>query len=110
MIDHRNSTTTGHILTIEDPIEYLHKHKMSIVNQREVGLDTHAFQSALKNAMREAPDVILIGEILDAETMEQRSPSPKPATCAWPRCTPTMPTRPSSVSSISSRKARTITC
>lgn len=70
MIDHRNSTTTGHILTIEDPIEYLHKHKMSIVNQREVGLDTHAFQSALKNAMREAPDVILIGEILDAETME----------------------------------------
>lgn len=70
MIDHRNSTTTGHILTIEDPIEYLHKHKMSIVNQREVGLDTHAFHNALKNAMREAPDVILIGEILDAETME----------------------------------------
>ena len=70
MIDHRNSTTTGHILTIEDPIEYLHKHKMSIVNQREVGLDTHAFHNALKNAMREAPDVILIGEILDATTME----------------------------------------
>jgi len=69
MIDHRNSTT-GHILTIEDPIEYLHKHKMSIVNQREVGLDTHTFHDALKNAMREAPDVILIGEILDAETME----------------------------------------
>ena len=70
MIDHRNSTTTGHILTIEDPIEYLHKHKKSIVNQREVGLDTHAFHNALKNAMREAPDVILIGEILDATTME----------------------------------------
>ena len=70
MIDHRNSTTTGHILTIEDPIEYLHKHKQSIVNQREVGLDTHAFHNALKNAMREAPDVILIGEILDATTME----------------------------------------
>jgi len=70
MIDHRNTTTTGHILTIEDPIEYLHKHKMSIVNQREVGLDTHTFHDALKNAMREAPDVILIGEILDAETME----------------------------------------
>ena len=69
MIDHRNSTTTGHILTIEDPIEYLHKHKMSIVNQREVGLDTHAFHNALKNAMREAPDVILIGEIRDRETM-----------------------------------------
>ncbi len=70
MIDHRNSSCTGHILTIEDPIEYLHKHKQSIVNQREVGIDTHAFHNALKNAMREAPDVILIGEILDATTME----------------------------------------
>ena len=70
MIDHRNSTTTGHILTIEDPIEFLHKHKQSIVNQREVGLDTHGFHNALKNAMREAPDVILIGEILDDKTME----------------------------------------
>ncbi len=70
MIDYRNSTASGHILTIEDPIEYLHKHKKSIVNQREVGLDTHAFHNALKNAMREAPDVILIGEILDATTME----------------------------------------
>ena len=70
MIDHRNSTSTGHILTIEDPIEYLHRHKMSIVNQREVGLDTHTFHAALKNAMREAPDVILIGEIRDAATME----------------------------------------
>ena len=70
MIDHRNSTSTGHILTIEDPIEFIHTHKKSIVNQREVGLDTHAFHNALKNAMREAPDVILIGEILDATTME----------------------------------------
>jgi len=70
MIDYRNSNTSGHILTIEDPIEYLHKHKQSIVNQREVGIDTHAFHNALKNAMREAPDVILIGEILDATTME----------------------------------------
>jgi len=70
MIDHRNRNTSGHILTIEDPIEYLHKHRKSIVNQREVGVDTHAFQNALKNAMREAPDVILIGEILDATTME----------------------------------------
>ena len=70
MIDHRNSTTSGHVLTIEDPIEYLHRHKKSIVNQREVGLDTHSFHAALKNAMREAPDVILIGEIRDATTME----------------------------------------
>lgn len=70
MINHRNDTQTGHILTIEDPIEFLHKHKKSIVNQREVGLDTHAFHNALRNAMREAPDVILIGEILDTTTME----------------------------------------
>lgn len=70
MIDHRNRTTTGHILTIEDPIEYLHRHRKSVVNQREVGLDTHSFHAALKNAMREAPDVILIGEIRDEQTME----------------------------------------
>ncbi|MCY7355489.1 MAG: PilT/PilU family type 4a pilus ATPase [Lysobacter sp.] len=70
MIDHRNGNSSGHILTIEDPIEYLHRHKKSIVNQREVGIDTHGFHNALKNAMREAPDVILIGEILDATTME----------------------------------------
>ena len=70
MIDHRNTNTPGHILTIEDPIEFLHRHKKSIVNQREVGLDTHGFHNALKNAMREAPDVILIGEILDQTTME----------------------------------------
>ncbi|GIX32646.1 MAG: twitching motility protein PilT [Lysobacterales bacterium] len=70
MIDHRNSTKTGHILTVEDPIEFLHRHKKSIINQREVGIDTKSYHSALKNAMREAPDVIMIGEILDAETME----------------------------------------
>lgn len=70
MIDHRNSTMSGHILTIEDPIEFLHQHKQSLVNQREVGTDTRHFHAALKNAMREAPDVILIGEILDVETME----------------------------------------
>ncbi len=70
MIDHRNSHSPGHILTIEDPIEYLYRHKKSVVNQREVGLDTHSYHEALKNAMREAPDVILIGEIRDADTME----------------------------------------
>jgi twitching motility protein PilU len=70
MIDYRNQSTSGHILTIEDPIEYLHRHKKSVVNQREVGLDTHSYHEALKNAMREAPDVIMIGEIRDQETME----------------------------------------
>ncbi len=70
MLDYRNTHAAGHILTIEDPIEFLHKHKKSIVNQREVGLDTHGYHEALKNAMREAPDVIMIGEIRDTETME----------------------------------------
>ncbi len=70
MIDHRNETRSGHILTIEDPIEFLHDHKKCIVDQREVGLDTRSYSSALKNAMREAPDVILIGEIRDRETMQ----------------------------------------
>jgi twitching motility protein PilU len=69
MIDYRNQTQHGHILTIEDPIEYLHPYKKSIVNQREVGTDTKSFAAALRNAMREAPDVILIGEIRDEETM-----------------------------------------
>ncbi len=70
MIDHRNQNTTGHILTIEDPVEFLHTHKKSVVDQREVGLDTLSYEMALKNAMREAPDVILIGEIRDRQTMQ----------------------------------------
>ncbi|MBM3390954.1 MAG: PilT/PilU family type 4a pilus ATPase [Betaproteobacteria bacterium] len=69
MIDHRNSNRSGHILTVEDPIEYLFKHKKSVVNQREIGLDTKVWENALKNAMRQAPDCILIGEIRDRETM-----------------------------------------
>lgn len=70
MLGHRNANIGGHILTIEDPVEFIHSHKKAIVNQREVGLDTLSYQNALKNAMREAPDVILIGEVRDAETME----------------------------------------
>jgi twitching motility protein PilU len=70
MVDFRNRTSTGHILTIEDPVEFLHTHHKCVVNQREVGFDTHSYASALKNALREAPDVILIGEIRDRETME----------------------------------------
>ena len=70
LIDHRNSTTGGHIITIEDPVEYVHKHKKSIINQREVGVDTRTFRNALKNTLLQAPDVILIGEIRDRETME----------------------------------------
>jgi twitching motility protein PilU len=70
LIDYRNSNSSGHIVTIEDPVEYVHSHKKSIVNQREVGVDTRSWHNALKNTLRQAPDVILIGEIRDRETME----------------------------------------
>lgn len=69
MMDYRNEKASGHILTIEDPVEFLFKNKKSVVNQREVGSDTQSMQTALKNALRQAPDVILIGEIRDRETM-----------------------------------------
>lgn len=70
MVDYRNTNQAGHIITIEDPIEFVHEHKKSIVNQREIGVDTDSYPRALKNALRQAPDVILIGEIRDTETME----------------------------------------
>ena len=70
MIDHRNTNTTGHILTVEDPIEYLVRHKRCVVNQREVGHDTKTYESALSNALREAPDLLLIGEVRDRMTMQ----------------------------------------
>ena len=70
MIDYRNRHSSSHIVTIEDPIEFLHSNQKSIINQREVGLDTHSYAAALRSSMREAPDVILIGEIRDRETMQ----------------------------------------
>ena len=70
LIDHRNANSGGHIITIEDPIEFVHRHKRSVVNQREIGVDTLSYADALKNTLRQAPDVILIGEIRDRETME----------------------------------------
>ena len=70
LIDYRNRHSSGHIITIEDPVEYIHRHKRSIINQREVGVDTRSFHAALKNTLRQAPDVVLIGEIRDRETME----------------------------------------
>ena len=70
MIEQRNVHSVGHIISIEDPIEFVHSHKKSIINQREIGLDTHSFKEALRNAMRQAPDVIVVGEIRDPETME----------------------------------------
>jgi twitching motility protein PilU len=70
MIDHRNSSAPGHIITVEDPVEYVHVSKQCLVSHREVGVDTHSWHNALKNTLRQAPDVILIGEIRDQETME----------------------------------------
>jgi twitching motility protein PilU len=70
MIDHRNRTSKGHIITVEDPVEYVHQSQKSLITHREVGVDTHSWHHALKNTLRQAPDVILIGEIRDAETME----------------------------------------
>ncbi|UTY56337.1 PilT/PilU family type 4a pilus ATPase [Massilia sp. erpn] len=70
MIDYRNGHSAGHIITVEDPVEYVHKNKGCLVTHREVGVDTHSWHNALKNTLRQAPDVILIGEIRDTETME----------------------------------------
>jgi len=70
MIDHRNRNSAGHIITIEDPIEFVHQHRKSVVTQREVGTDTLEFKHALKNTLRQAPDLILVGEIRDRSTME----------------------------------------
>ena len=70
LIDYRNENTQGHIITIEDPVEFTHQHKGCIVNQREVGQDTDSFEDALANTLRQAPDVILIGEIRHRETIE----------------------------------------
>jgi twitching motility protein PilU len=70
LIDYRNTNSDGHIITIEDPVEFVHQHKKSIINQREVGVDTKSYEEALKNTLRQAPDVILIGEIRSQETME----------------------------------------
>jgi twitching motility protein PilU len=70
MLDHRNQMASGHILTVEDPMEFEHRHKKAIIDQREVGLDTLSFDEALRHAMREAPDVIMIGEIRDKDTMQ----------------------------------------
>lgn len=71
MVDHRNTNAEGHIITIEDPIEYYHDHKKSVVTQREVGVDTESYGVAMKNSLRQRPDVILVGEIRDRDVMEQ---------------------------------------
>jgi len=71
MIDYRNTNEQGHIVTIEDPVEFYHNHKKSIITQREVGVDTKSFSMAMKNSLRQRPDVLLVGEVRDREVMEQ---------------------------------------
>jgi len=100
MIGYRNQHGDGHILTVEDPVEFVHQHGRCLVTQREVGIDTESFDVALKNSMRQAPDVILIGEIRTQETMEL-------AIHASPPCTPTTPTRRWIASSIWCRRRNT---
>ena len=110
MIGYRNENSYGHIITIEDPIEYVHDHKNCLITQREVGVDTESWETALKNTLRQAPDVILIGEIRERRRWTTPSRSPRPATCASARCTPTAPTRRSTASSTSSPRSAAHSC
>ena len=95
IIDRINTTSAKHIVTIEDPVEFLHKDKLSIINQREVGEDTGSFQKRLRRVLRQDPDVILVGEMRDEETVRTAlSAPPRPATSCSPPCTPSTPPRP----------------
>ena len=111
MIDHINATETCHIMTIEDPIEFLIRDKRSIVNQREIGVDTMSFAQRAERALRQDPDVILVGEMRDFETIEtahHRRRDRPPGDVA--RCTPSTPPRPSTASSPSSRRTSRSRC
>jgi twitching motility protein PilU len=110
MVGYRNQNSTGHIITIEDPIEYVHKHEGCIITQRELGIDTDSWENALKNTLRQAPDVIMIGEVRTRETMDTRSTSPKPAIFACARCMRTTRTRRWTASCTSSRKIVASSC
>jgi twitching motility protein PilU len=110
MIGYRNKNSSGHIISIEDPIEYIHQHQSCIVTQREVGIDTESFEVALKNTLRQAPDVILIGEVRTRETMDYAVAFAETGHLCWPLCTPTTPTRRWTASSTSSRLTGRIRC
>jgi Tfp pilus assembly ATPase PilU len=110
MIDHINATMPKHVVTIEDPIEFLHRDKRSAINQREVGQDTGSFTSALRRILRQDPDVILIGEMRDEETVHTALSPRRPATSCSPPSTPWTPRRPSTASSTSSRRTCTGRC
>ena len=110
MIDHVNANRAVHIVTIEDPIEVLHADKLGMVNQREVRVDTDDFTIAMRAAMRPDPDVILVGEIRDAETLKTPWPRPRPATWSSPPSTPPTPPRPSTAASTCSRPSSSARC
>ena len=110
MIGYRNDNSHGHIITIEDPVEYVHPHKNCLITQREVGVDTDSWEAALKNTLRQAPDVILIGEIRDMETMEHAVAFAETGHLASARCTPTTPTRRWTGSSTSSPRSGATSC
>ena len=98
MINHINTNYAHHIITIEDPIEYLHEHKQSLINQREVGSDTRSFLNALRGSLREDPDILLVGEMRDMETIsDSRSRPRKRATLSSPPCTRTTRRNPLTV-------------
>jgi twitching motility protein PilU len=110
MIGHRNANSRGHIITIEDPIEFIHQHNGCVVTQREVGIDTESFEVALKNTLRQAPDVILIGEIRTREVMDYAIAFAETGHWCSPPCMPTTPTRRWTASSTSSRPTVTTSC
>ena len=110
LLGYRNRNSRGHILSIEDPIEFVHKHAKSVVTQREVGIDTDSFDNALKSALRQAPAVIMIGEIRSMETMEYAITFSETVTCVWPPCTPTTPTKRWTASCTWCRRRRKASC
>ncbi len=99
MIDYINATRTEHIITIEDPIEFLHRDKKGLVSQREVEVDSATFATALRSALRQDPDVILVGEMRDLETIQTALLAAETGHLFFPPCTPSMPPRPCSASS-----------
>jgi len=106
MVNHINENEYGHILTVEDPIEFVHESKKCLINQREVGPHTLSFNNALRSALREDPDVILVGEMRDLETIRLALPPRKRATSCSARCTPARPPRPSTAWWTCSRRPR----
>src|SRR5205807_5022253 len=110
MVNHCNDNRPDHIITIEDPIEFVHDSKRCLVNQREVHRDTLGFSEALRSALREDPDVILVGEMRDLRPSAWRSPPPRPVTWCSARCIPAPPPRPSTASSTCFRARRRTWC